>query len=219
MLCAERKAITEVGDHGGCRRSRSCGRRRCRRGRKCLRMDDERGAARAARSRWAGRGRRVGVRARDADRGRARRGPPACRIPGWGSARPGGKAVGVSVVYDAAALIAAERSDRAVWADHRVRLEVGLVPATTAPVVAQVSRSGRQAQLRRFLRGCDVVAFGDDEAHDIGALAGRSGSDDVVDVHVVAVAHRRRAGVLTSDENDLEPIAEALRPRVPILRI
>lgn len=125
----------------------------------------------------------------------------------------------MSVVYDAGALIAAERSDRAVWADHRVRLEVGLVPLTTAPVVAQVSRSGRQAQLRRFLRGCDVVPFGDDDGHEIGALAGRSGSDDVVDVHVVATAHRRRFGVITSDEGDLKPIADALRPHVPIFRV
>lgn len=125
----------------------------------------------------------------------------------------------MSVVYDAGALIAAERSDRSVWADHRARLELGLLPVTTAPVVAQVSRSGRQAQLRRFLRGCDVVPFGDDEAHEIGALAGRSGSSDVVDVHVVATAHRLRVGVLTSDEDDLKPIADTLRPRVPIFRI
>ena len=88
----------------------------------------------------------------------------------------------MSVVYDAGALIAAERSDREVWADHRVRLELGLVPVTTAPVVAQVSRSGRQAQLRRFLRGCEVASFGSDEAHDVGALAGRTKVADVVDV-------------------------------------
>jgi predicted nucleic acid-binding protein len=124
----------------------------------------------------------------------------------------------VSVVYDAGALIAAERSDRATWAEHRARLELGVVPATTAPVVAQVSRSGRQAQLRRFLRGCDIVPFGGDDAHDIGALAGRSGSADVVDVHVVATAHQRRFGVVTSDMDDLEPIADALRPRVPLFR-
>jgi predicted nucleic acid-binding protein len=125
----------------------------------------------------------------------------------------------VSIVYDAGALIAAEQSDRTVWADHRARLELGLIPATTAPVLAQVSRSGRQAQLRRFLRGCDIVPFGEDQAHDIGALAGRAGSDDVVDVHVVAVAHGRHVAVLTSDEDDLKPIAEALRPRVPIFRM
>jgi predicted nucleic acid-binding protein len=125
----------------------------------------------------------------------------------------------VSVVYDAGALIAAERSDRAVWADHRVRLEMGLVPVTTAPVVAQVSRSGRQAQLRRFLCGCEVVRFDGDEAHDVGVLAGRSGVTDVVDVHVVVIAHRLRFGVVTSDEGDLKPIADLLRPRVPLVSV
>src|SRR5438093_13607633 len=103
----------------------------------------------------------------------------------------------MSIVYDAGVLVAADRSDREVWADHRVRLEMGLVPLTTAPVVAQVSRSGRQAQLFRFLRGCEIVTFGDDEAHEIGALAGRSGSADVVDVHVVAVAHRHPIRLVT----------------------
>jgi hypothetical protein len=125
----------------------------------------------------------------------------------------------VSVVYDAGALVAAERSDRAVWADHRVRLEMGLVPVTTAPVVAQVSRSGRQAQLRRYLRGCEVVRFDGDEAHDVGALAGRSGVTDVVDVHVVVIAHRLRFGIVTSDEGDLKPIADLLRPRVPLVSV
>ncbi len=125
----------------------------------------------------------------------------------------------MSVLYDAGALIAADRSDRAVWADHRVRLEMGLVPVTTAPVVAQVSRSGRQAQLRRFLRGCDVVAFDGDEAHDVGGLAGRAGATDVVDVHAVATAHRLRLGIVTSDEDDLEPIADLLRPRVPVFGV
>jgi predicted nucleic acid-binding protein len=125
----------------------------------------------------------------------------------------------VTAVYDAGALIAADRSDREVWADHRARLELGVLPVTTAPVVAQVSRSGRQAQLRRFLRGCDVVPFLEDEVHDIGALAGRSGSSDVVDVHVVAVAHRRGFGVVTGDEDDLKPIVEALRSRITLIPV
>ena len=58
-------------------------------------------------------------------------------------------------LYDAGVLVAADRNDRRAWADHRARLEAGLVPQTTAPVVAQVSRSSRQAPLRRFLQGCD----------------------------------------------------------------
>jgi len=125
----------------------------------------------------------------------------------------------MTVVYDAGALVAAERSDREVWADHRARLELGVVPAATAPVVAQVSRSGRQAQLRRFLRGCEIVAFGEGEAHEVGALAGSSRVADVVDVHVVVVAARRGFGVVTSDENDLRPIVEALPQRIPLFRV
>src|SRR6266487_4603215 len=57
------------------------------------------------------------------------------------------------VVYDAAVLIAADRSTRQTWADHRVRLEAGVVPVVPAPVIAQVSRSPAQVQLRRLLRG------------------------------------------------------------------
>ncbi len=125
----------------------------------------------------------------------------------------------MTIVYDAGVLVAADRSDRDVWADHRARLELGIAPVTTAPVVAQVSRSGRQAQLRRFLRGCEVVPFATEEAHDVGALAGRSGTPDVVDVHLVAVAHRRGFGVLTSDTEDLRPVAEALPGRVQIFTI
>jgi len=116
----------------------------------------------------------------------------------------------MTVLYDAGVLIAADRSDRQVWADHRARLEVGVAPVTTAPVVAQVSRSGRQAQLRRFLRGCEVAPFAADEAHQVGALAGKSKSSDVVDVHVVVVAHRLRRQVLTSDQDDLDAIADAV---------
>lgn len=125
----------------------------------------------------------------------------------------------MTVVYDAGALVAADRSDRALWADHRTRLELGIVPITTAPVVAQVSRSGRQAQLRRLLRGCQLVPFGAEEAHDVGALAGRCGVDDVIDVHVVTVAKRVGASVMTSDEQDLSRVASALKPPVPIIAI
>jgi predicted nucleic acid-binding protein len=125
----------------------------------------------------------------------------------------------MTIVYDAGALVAADRSDRDVWADHRVRLELGVAPVTTAPVVAQVSRSARQAQLHRFLRGCEIVSLATDEAHDVGALAGRSGTSDVIDVHVVVVAGRRGFGVLTADPDDLRPVADALPGRVPIFTI
>jgi predicted nucleic acid-binding protein len=125
----------------------------------------------------------------------------------------------MSVVYDAGALIAADRSDRGVWADHRARLELGLVPLTTAPVVAQVSRSGRQAQLRRFLRGCEIVAFDRNDAYHVGQLAGRSKAADVIDVHIVAVAARYGFGVLTADQDDLRSISVAPSTPVPLFAV
>jgi len=130
-----------------------------------------------------------------------------------------GMTVGMTVVYDAGALIAADRSNRQFWADHRARLERGVVPLTTAPVVAQVSRSGQQVQLRRLLRGCEVVPFTSGIAHEVGALARRSHSNDVIDVHVVLLAARARAGVVTSDTADIQRISGALPEPIAVFGV
>ena len=72
------------------------------------------------------------------------------------------------VVYDAGMLIAADRNIRAIWAEHRIRLEAGIVPVVPAPVVAQVSRSPHQVQLRRLLRGCQVTVLTEQDASRLG---------------------------------------------------
>jgi len=123
----------------------------------------------------------------------------------------------MSVVYDAGVLLAAERNDREVWADHRIRLEMRAVPATTAPVVAQVSRSPRQVQLRRFLRGCEVMAFSPEDAHDVGALLANALTSDVVDAHVVHLADNLGASVVTADVDDLSRLAGYASGDVPII--
>lgn len=122
----------------------------------------------------------------------------------------------MSVVYDAGVLVAADRDDREVWADHRARLEAGLVPVTTAPVVAQVSRSPHQVQLRRFLRGCEMAAFTPEEAHRVGGLLAKAGTSDVVDAHVVLIASGSRSTVRTSDEADLEQVSNILPQPVDV---
>ena len=116
----------------------------------------------------------------------------------------------MSVIYDAGVLVGADRNDRRIWADHWARLKRGVVPTTTAAVVAQVSRSPEEAQLRRFLRGCEVTAFSTDAAHDVGSLLARTGLSDVVDAHVVVTASRDRSIVLTSDPDDLRTLSGAL---------
>ena len=125
----------------------------------------------------------------------------------------------MSIVYDEGVLVAAERDDRSVWADHRIRLEVGAVPTTTAPVVAQVSRSARQVQLRRFLRGCEIAAFSPQQADEVGELLAKAGAFDVVDAHVVVIAATTGSPVLTSDPDDLRRLSNDLPAPVVIRRI
>lgn len=121
-----------------------------------------------------------------------------------------------SIVYDAGALVAAERNDRRMWAEHRVRLELGLSVVVPAPVVAQVSRSPKQVQLRRLLAGCEVVEFDEADAHAVGRILAQSKTNDVVDAAVVVLAARRHADVVTSEVSDLTKLAAAAgaRPRI-----
>jgi hypothetical protein len=112
-------------------------------------------------------------------------------------------------VYDAAVLVAADRNERRSWAEHKARLELGVVPLVPAPVVAQVSRSSQQAQLRRFLAGCSVVPLGETGAHEAGRLLAMAKTADVVDAVVVTVGLRNKAVILTGDPVDIKRLVRA----------
>ena len=99
------------------------------------------------------------------------------------------------------------------------RLELGLTPIVSAPVVAQTSRSGQQAQLRRLLRGCEIVAFAPEEAHRVGSLLGASRTTDVIDAHVATLALDHDAIVITSDAEDLERLSACLPTPIHIEQI
>jgi predicted nucleic acid-binding protein len=122
-------------------------------------------------------------------------------------------------VYDAAVLVAADRNERRTWAEHRARLEFGAVPLVPAPVVAQVSRSPQQAQLRRFLTGCVVVPLGETEAHEAGRLLRLTKTSDVVDAVLVTTALREKATILTSDPDDIERLVRASGREVAVVGI
>jgi hypothetical protein len=124
-----------------------------------------------------------------------------------------------SVVYDAGVLIAAERSKRRVWAEHRVRLEAGLVPMIPAAVLAQVSRSPKQAQMRRLLRGCEVVAFDEVPAHAAGALLGKTRTRDVIDASVAELSSRKQADVVSDDADDIRRLLAAAKAKTSILDV
>ena len=123
------------------------------------------------------------------------------------------------VVYDAAVLIAADRNERSVWADHKVRLESGVLPLVPAAVVAQVSRSSRQAQLRRFLRGCTVVPLVESSAHAVGRLLSAARTADIVDASVVTIAVSRRASIISGDPDDIEHLVRAAGGGVSVVAI
>ena len=110
------------------------------------------------------------------------------------------------VWYDAGVLIAADSSDRSTWADHRTLLDAGITPTTTAPIVAQASRPPEQAQLRRFLRGCEVVGFDPADAHLVGDLLHRAKTSDVIDAHLVIAAAVGEV-LMTTDPDDLAHLA------------
>jgi len=113
------------------------------------------------------------------------------------------------VVYDAGVLVAADRNVREVWADHRIRLEAGIIPVVPAPVVAQVSRSPAQVQLRRLLRGCEIVPLTEQKAHAAGELMGRAATRDVVDAVVAQTAADLRADVVTGGRADILRLLQA----------
>lgn len=123
------------------------------------------------------------------------------------------------VVYDAGVLVAADRNDRRVWAEHKIRLEWGIVPLVPSAVVAQMSRSPRQVQLRRFLRGCEVVGLDEGGAHRVGALLARARSSDVVDAIVVDLARERGADVATGDRADIQRLARVAGGRIDVLEV
>jgi predicted nucleic acid-binding protein len=124
-----------------------------------------------------------------------------------------------AVVYDAAVLVAADRNERRAWAEHKARLEFGVIPLVPAPVVAQVSRSPQQAQLRRFLTGCVVVPLNESEAHEAGRLLGLTKTADVVDAVVVTTALRQKAMILTGDRVDMERLVRASGRKVAVVAV
>jgi predicted nucleic acid-binding protein len=122
-------------------------------------------------------------------------------------------------VYDAGMLVAADRNVREVWADHKARLEAGLVPVVPAPVVAQVSRSAAQVQLRRLLRGCEVAPLTGDAAYAAGYLLGRAQTSDVVDAVVAQTAAALHAEVVTGDRADIARLLDAAGADIRIIDI
>lgn len=107
------------------------------------------------------------------------------------------------MILDAGVLVAVDRGERAAQSFLTAALEENAVLRTSTPVVAQVWRDGsRQARLARFLDTLDVHDFTLVDARVVGGILLRSGTSDVVDAHIVALAVRLQDSIVTADAAD-----------------
>ena len=120
------------------------------------------------------------------------------------------------MILDAGVLIAVDRGEQAAQSFLTAALEENVVLRTSTPVVAQVWRDGsRQARLARFLDTLEIHDFTLIDARMVGGILLRSGTTDVVDAHIVALAVRLQDSIVTADAADLLLLASHLGPRAP----
>ena len=126
----------------------------------------------------------------------------------------------MSLVLDAGALVAVERADRFTMALIKQEFLTGRAPLTHGGVVGQVWRggSGRQANLARFLPALLVVSLDAALGRRAGVLLGRARMSDVIDAALVVLASDGDS-ILTSDPDDLEPLAASAGIHVDLVRV
>lgn len=111
------------------------------------------------------------------------------------------------VTFDAGVLIALDRNSVVEWALLRRLGDRQVLPTVPAPVITEVWRSSRQANLARALKRCRVEDTDAKIAQAAGELCAASGTDDPVDAIVVASAAQRGDVIWTSDPDDLRRLA------------
>jgi hypothetical protein len=122
------------------------------------------------------------------------------------------------LVLDAAALVALDGNDRAMWARLKDCERAGQPPLTHAGVVGQVWRGGaRQARLAKALASMDARPLDQRLGRFAGVLLGRTGLADVIDAAVVLLAEDGDM-IITEDIDDLAELAEATGRRVELVR-
>lgn len=126
----------------------------------------------------------------------------------------------ISWVFDAGALIAIERGDRAFVAELLVARKRGIARRTNAVVLGQVWRGGTtsQVQLARALRSVEIRDVTEADGREAGSLLGASGTSDVVDASLVLIAHNGDV-IATSDPEDIRRLAAALDVSVKIRQV
>lgn len=120
-------------------------------------------------------------------------------------------------LYDAGALLAAERGDRRVLALHQRALDRWGPALLPTVVLAQVWRGRPRRPLQQLLSGCELVGLDAATAREAGELCGLAGTSGIVDAAVVVVALRMDAAVLTTDRGELDRLASARGRRLALI--
>ena len=124
------------------------------------------------------------------------------------------------LVLDTGALIALERNDRAMWRRLQLALLAGQAPLSHGGIVGQAwrGRGSRQALLAKALDGVEIRPLDRALGRSAGELLALARRSDVVDAALVLLAEDGDQ-IVTSDPDDIEPLALAARRHVDPIRV
>ncbi|MEU7941944.1 hypothetical protein [Microbispora bryophytorum] len=124
-----------------------------------------------------------------------------------------------AIVYDAGALLAAERRNPDFLALHGELTAARIRPLVPVVALAQAWRGGPQHQISRVLKGCDIRPDDEHVGRAAGIACTAAGTADAVDAIVVVTAVRYQASVVTSDPDDLKHLADSLGVKLRLFTV
>jgi hypothetical protein len=107
-----------------------------------------------------------------------------------------------------------------MWCRLKAAVLAKSVPVSHGGIVGQAWRGGgpRQALLARALAGIDVRPLDENLGRAAGALLAHDAGSDVIDAALVLLADDGD-DIVTSDPDDIEPLAARLGRHVEVLRV
>lgn len=125
----------------------------------------------------------------------------------------------MKLVLDSGALIALERNDRAMWRRFKAAALAGTPVVSHGGVVGQAwrGRGPRQALLAKALAGIEVRSLDRALGRAAGELLAATDRADVIDAALVLLAEDGDR-IVTSDPDDIEPLAAAAGCHIELVR-
>ena len=124
------------------------------------------------------------------------------------------------LTYDSGALIAAERSDRKMWALHKRALDRGVRPSVPAAALTEVYRSARQVNLSRMLTGCRIDPLEETMAKAAGELLAKCAvNPGAVDASVAECALRQGDAVVSGNADHLRALADGVNRKLDVIAV